>query len=157
MRRAAPPGSSASSSVGEPRVEVVAAEPRVAVGRQHLEDAAAELQDRDVEGAAAEVVDGDDALGALVEAVGERGGRRLVHQAQHLETGEPAGVLRRLALAVVEVGGHGDHRLRHRLAERRLGAALELAQDVGRDLGRRQLAAADARSGPTPWPPSAKR
>ena len=66
------------------------------------------LQDRDVEGAAAEVVDGDRALVALVEAVGERRRGRLVDQAQHLEAGEPAGVARRLALAVVEVGRHGD-------------------------------------------------
>ena len=43
-------------------VEVVAAEVRVAVGGQHLEDAVLHAQDRDVEGAAAEVVDRDHAL-----------------------------------------------------------------------------------------------
>ena len=50
--------------------------------------------------------------------------------------------LRRLALGVVEVGGHGDHGLLHRLAEERLGAVLQGAQDVRRDLGRRDLAVA---------------
>ena len=49
--------------VGQPvddaLVEVVTAEVRVAVGRLDLEDALAQLQDRDVERAAAEVVDGD--------------------------------------------------------------------------------------------------
>ena len=40
-------------------VDVVAAQVRVAVGRQHLEDAVLDAEDRDVEGAAAEVVDGD--------------------------------------------------------------------------------------------------
>ena len=40
-------------------VEVVAAEERVAVGGEHLDDALADAQDRDVERAAAEVVDGD--------------------------------------------------------------------------------------------------
>ena len=50
-------------ALGEPvddaAVEVLAAEVGVAVGRAHLEDAAAQLEDRDVEGAAAEIVDGD--------------------------------------------------------------------------------------------------
>ena len=45
--------------VDDPLVEVVAAEVGVAVGRDDLEDALAQAQDRDVEGAAAEVVDGD--------------------------------------------------------------------------------------------------
>ena len=43
------------------KVDVVAAEMGVAVGRQHLEDAVLDAQDRNVERAAAEVVDGDDA------------------------------------------------------------------------------------------------
>src|SRR5438552_1434898 len=124
----------------EPLVHVVAPEPRVAVGREHLEHAAPELQDGDVEGAAAEIVDGDHPLGTLVETVGKRGGRRLVHEPQHLQAGQPPGVLRRLPLAVIEVGGHGDHRLGHRLAERRLRPSLELPQDVRRHFGRRDLA-----------------
>ncbi len=89
-------------------VDVVAAQVRVAVGGQHFEDAVLELQDRNVEGAAAEVVHGDDAVLALVEAVGERRGGRLVDQAQHFETGDAAGVLGGLALRVVEVRRHGD-------------------------------------------------
>ena len=45
--------------VDDARVEVLAAQEGVAVGRLHLEDAVADLEDRDVEGAAAEVVDRD--------------------------------------------------------------------------------------------------
>ena len=94
-------------------VEVVAAEVVVAVRRLHLEDAVAELEHRDVERAAAEVEDEDRLVGALlVEAVGERGRGRLVDDAQDVEAGDLAGVLRRLALRVVEVGGHGDRRRR---------------------------------------------
>ena len=89
--------------VDDALVEVVAAEVRVAVGRLHLDDALADLEDRDVERAAAEVVDGDRLVLLLVEAVGQRRRRRLVDDAHHLEAGDLAGVLGRLALRVVEV------------------------------------------------------
>jgi hypothetical protein len=58
-----------------------------------LEDAAGQLEDRDVEGAAAEVVDRDALVAWLVQAVGQRGRGRLVDDAQHLEAGDAAGVL----------------------------------------------------------------
>jgi len=74
-------------------VPVVAAEVGVAVGAAHLEDAVAELEDRDVEGAAAEVIDGDLLVLLLVEAVGERGRGGLVDDAQDLKAGDLAGVL----------------------------------------------------------------
>ena len=90
--------------VDDALVEVVAAQVRVAVGGLHLDDPLAHLEDRDVEGAAAEVVDRDRLVLLLVEAVGQRRGRRLVDDALHLEAGDLAGVLRRLALRVVEVG-----------------------------------------------------
>ena len=84
-------------------VDVVAAEVRVAVGRDDLHDVVADLEDRDVERAAAEVVDGDDLVLLLVEAVRERRRRRLVDDALDLEAGDAAGVLGGLALGVVEV------------------------------------------------------
>ena len=92
-------------------IEVVAAEVRIAVGRLDLDDALADFEDRNVERAAAEVVDGDRLVLLLVEPVGERGRRRLVDDAHDLEAGNLPGVLRRLALRVVEVGGNGDDRL----------------------------------------------
>ena len=62
--------------VGEPvhdaLVPVVAAQVCIAVGRLHLEDALADLQDRHIERTAAQIED-QDRLGAfLVQAVGER-------------------------------------------------------------------------------------
>ena len=45
--------------VDDPVVEVHAAQEGVTAGGQHLEDVAGELQHRDVEGAAAQVVDED--------------------------------------------------------------------------------------------------
>ena len=134
----------------EQQVDVVAAEVRVAVGRQHLEHAVLDAQDRDVERAAAEVVDGDEAGVPLVEAVGQRRRRRLVDDAQHLEAGDAAGVARRGALRVVEVRRHGDHRAIDfvvelaLLGEERLGAALQLAQDERGNFRRRELPVAEA-------------
>ena len=74
-------------------VEVLAAQEGIAIGRLHLEDAVADVEDRDVEGAAAEVVDRDLGLLLLFEAVGEGGRSRLVDDAQHFQAGDLAGIL----------------------------------------------------------------
>ena len=63
----------------------------------------AELEHRHVERAAAEVEDEDREVVLLVEPVRERGGGRLVDDAQHLEARDLAGLLGGLALGVVEV------------------------------------------------------
>ena len=47
----------------------------------------------------------------FVHSVGKRSGGRLVDDALHIEPGDLAGILGRLALRVVEVGGDRDHRL----------------------------------------------
>ena len=128
-------------------VEVVAAEVVVTGGRLDLEHAVADLQHRHVERAAAEVEDEDRLVGLLVEPVGQRGRRRLVDDALDVQAGDPAGVLGRLALVVVEVGRDGDDRAVDGLAEVGLGVGLELLQDHRGDLRRRVLLAArlDAR------------
>jgi hypothetical protein len=137
--------------VDEALVEVLAAQERVAVGAQHLELLLAvdlrDLDDRDVEGAAAEVVHGDLAVLAarLVEPVGERGRGRLVDDALDLEAGDAARVLGGLALGIVEVRRHRDHGLGHGLAQVRLGGLLHLHQHVRRDLRRRHLLAVRGR------------
>src|SRR5690606_5137423 len=69
-------------------VEVITTEVRIAVGRQHLEDAFGEIEDRDVVRTTTEVVDGDLLVALLVEAVRERRRRRLVDDAADLETGD---------------------------------------------------------------------
>ena len=74
--------------VDDARVEVLAAEERVAGGRDDLEHAVADLEDRDVERAAAEVVHRDLALDVLAEAVRERRRGRLVDDADDVEAGD---------------------------------------------------------------------
>ena len=120
--------------IDQAKVEVLAAQEGVAVGRLHFEDAIADLEHGDVEGAAAQVVDGDLLAVGLVHAVGEGGRGRLVDDAQDFQAGDLAGVLGGLALGVVEVGRDGDHRLLDLLAEVGLGGLLHLLQDEGRHL-----------------------
>src|SRR3569833_456087 len=117
--------------VDQAQVEVLAAQEGVAVGGLHLEHAVADLQDRDVEGAAAEVIDGDLAAFVLFQAVGQGGRGRLVDDAQHFQAGDLAGVLGGLALGVVEVGRDGNDRLLDLLAEEGFGVVLDLAEDEG--------------------------
>ncbi len=121
--------------VDDALVPVVAAEVGVAGGGLHLEDAFADLEDRDVEGPASEVEHEDGLLLVLlVQPVGEgrRGG--LVDDAQHLEAGDLARLLGGGALGVVEVGGDGDDGLVDRVAEVGLRVPLQLLEDAGRDL-----------------------
>ena len=133
----------ADQPVHEPVVDVIAAEMRVAVRRDDLDDLVTDLEDRDIERAAAHVEHGDQLLLGLVETVGERGRGRLVDDALDLEPGDLAGVLGRLALAVVEVRRHRDDRFGHRLAEELLRCALELHQHARADLGWRVTLAAN--------------
>ena len=117
-------------------VPIVAAEVGVAVGGLDLEDAVADFEHGNIERAAAQVVDGDLLVLLLVEAVGQRGGGRLVDDAQHFEAGDLAGVLGGLALGVVEISGDGDDGLGDFLAELRFGVGLELGQDHRGDFRR---------------------
>ena len=86
-------------------VDVVAAQVRVAVGGLHFHHAFAHFQDGNVEGAAAEVVDGNGFVLLLVKPVGQRRGRGLIHDAQNFETRDFAGIFGRLALASLKYAG----------------------------------------------------
>ena len=129
--------------VDDPLVEVVAAKVRVAVGRLHLDDALSDFEDRNVEGAAAEVVDGNRLVLLLVEAVGQRRRGGLVDDTQHVEAGDFAGVFGRLALRIVEVRRNGDHRIGDLLSEIVLGGRLQLLKNQRGDFRRRVFLAAD--------------
>ena len=137
----------ADDVVDQALVEVFAAEERVAVRGEHFKLLVAvdvrKVDDRNVERAAAQVVDGDlaVALAALVETEGQSRGGRFVDDALHFETGDAAGVLRGLTLAVVEVGRHRDHGFRDRFAEVVFGGLLHLAEHFRAHLLRSELLA----------------
>ncbi len=117
-------------------VEIVAAQEGIAAGGAHLEDAFAHVQDGDIEGAAAQVVDGDDFVLFLVQAVGQGRSGRLVDDAQHFQAGDLAGILGGVALGIVEISRHGDDRLGDRFAQVGFGVGLEFGQDHGRNFRR---------------------
>jgi hypothetical protein len=143
---------------------------RVARRREDLEHAVLEAEEGDIEGATAEVVDGDDLgrvvagggcrrsaagggqgerrcaagrFGAGADAVGQGRGGGLVDDAQDLKAGGGAGVAGGLALGVVEVRGDGDDGLADGPAERGLGTLAEGPQDRGGDLLGRVVATLD--------------
>jgi hypothetical protein len=109
---------------------------RVAVRGLHFEDAVADFENADVKRATTEVIHGDLFVLLLVEAVSERRGGRLVDDAEHFEPRDLAGVLRGLALRVIEISGNRDDGLRDLLAELRFRISLELRENHRADLRR---------------------
>ena len=139
----------ARHEVNQHFVKVVATEVRVAVGADDFENlgfaavraAASDRQYRDVERAAAEVEHDDLFVFLLIQAVGEGCRGWFVDDAGDFQSGDLAGVFRRLPLRVVEVSGDGDDRLVDFVAEIGLRGFLQLAKDLARDfLGREFLA-----------------
>ncbi|EMY33630.1 NAD-specific glutamate dehydrogenase [Arthrobacter crystallopoietes BAB-32] len=135
--------------VNDPLVPVVAAETVVAGGGADLDGGEvilvlADFQQRDVEGAAAEVEDQDELVFlALVEAVGQCSGGRLVDDAQDVHARDFAGFLGGLALGVIEVGRNGDHCIGDLFAQVGLGVVLQLLQDAGGNFLRSVVLAID--------------
>ncbi len=110
-------------------------------GRANLEHAARDLEDRDVEGATAEVVDRDALAVLLPEAVRERRCGRLVDDPLDVEAGDLSRSFGRGTLSVVEVGGHRHHRFGDLLAQISLGDVAHRLEDHRGDLGRRVVLA----------------
>ena len=124
-------------------VEIVAAEVRVAVGRQNLDNAVTDVEDGDIERAAAKVIDHDLLLGFLIDTIGQRCGRRLVDDTLDLQTGDLAGVLGGLTLCVIEVCRNGDDRLGDGASQICLGVSLQLLKDHSGNFLRGVLLAVD--------------
>src|SRR5215469_1337764 len=109
-------------------IDVVATKVSITIRGLHLDHAFANLEDRNIEGAAAEVVDGDGLILLLVQAVGQSRSCRLVDDALYVETGDSACILRCLTLRVVEVSRYGDHSLSHRPTQIVFRSFLQLLQ-----------------------------
>src|ERR1700674_231286 len=110
---------------------------RVAVGGEDLVDIAFagrdELEYGNIKRAAAKIVDGHAAALLFVQAVGERSGSRFVDEPQNFQAGDFAGVLRSLALRVVEISRHGDNGTIDCLAEKSFRPVFQLAENERRN------------------------
>jgi NAD-specific glutamate dehydrogenase. len=130
------------------RIDVFPAQEAVAARRLDLVHALVQMQERDIECAAAQIVDRD--LGVRHHAQtteGQRRGGGLVDDAPDVEPRDAPRVLGGLALAVAEVGRHGDHGIGDRLAQVLLGGLPHLVQNEGRELRRRIVLALDPHPG----------
>ncbi|CEO95606.1 hypothetical protein PBRA_004332 [Plasmodiophora brassicae] len=107
----------------------------VTVRGHDFEDSVVNSQKRDIEGTTAKVVHQDVLLLALlIQAVRDRGGRRLVDDTEDVQAGDLSGILRRLTLGVVEVGWDRDDGRLDFVAQVRLSGFFHLGQDHRGDL-----------------------
>src|SRR5438034_4847931 len=107
--------------IHDARIPIVAAQMRITVGGFDFKNAIADVQHRNVERAAAQIIHGDFLILFLVETIGQRSCRWFVDDAQHFQPGDAAGVFRGLSLRIGEVRGHGDDGLRDVFAKAPLG------------------------------------
>ena len=98
-------------------VEVFAAEEGIAVGALHFEDAVANFEHRNIEGAAAQIEHHDSLVFGILQTVGEccRGG--FVDDALNVQPRNGPGLLGGLALGIVEVGRYRDDGVGHGFAD----------------------------------------
>jgi len=95
----------------------------------YFEDAVAYIENGDVEGTAAQVVDQDGFVLLLIQSVGKACRGWFVDNAQYFKTGDFTGVLGCCALCVVKVRRDGDDCLIDGLAEVCFGVGLKLLQN----------------------------
>ena len=115
-------------------VVVITAQAGVATGGDDFKNALRQPQNRDVKGATTQVVNGVDAFAGIVQTVCDGGSRRLVDEAQHIETRELCGVFGGLSLRIVKVGRHGDHRAKQVFVEAVFCAVTQGSQNIGAHL-----------------------
>src|SRR5579872_6803205 len=125
--------------VHDPLVDIVTAQMRVAVGGFHFEQAFANLENGNIEGASAKVVYGNGLVLFLVETIGQRGGSGLIDDPLYIEASDFSSVLGCLALGVIKVRRDSNYRIGHFFAEVVFGCLLQLLQNHGGDLLRRVL------------------
>ena len=91
-------------------VKIIPTQRGVAPRGHDFEDTAAKLQDRDIKGATAEVINDKTTLSLLIKPISDCRGRRLVQKTQDRDASQTSCILRGLALSIIKVGRDSDHR-----------------------------------------------
>ena len=111
----------------------------IAIGGFDFKDAIADFQHRDIKGAPAQVINGDFFVLFLIQPVSQRGGGRLVNDAQDFQTGDSPCILGRLPLRVIEISRDSNHGLGNLLAQAHFSVGFHLRKNHGRDFRRTEL------------------
>lgn len=109
---------------------------RVSIGGFYLEYAIPNFQDGYIKGSSAQVEYGDLLIVLLIQPVCQGCRRRFIDDPLDVQSCDLAGILCGLALAVVEIGRHGNDRICHWPTQMRLGCFLDIGQYIGRYFGR---------------------
>jgi len=112
-------------------VEIVATQRGITAGGHHLEHPLGQLENGNVKGSTTQVVDCIDPLGCVIQAIGNGCRRRLVEQAQHIETRQAGGIFRRLTLGVIEIGRDRNDRSHQIATQPRFSACFQGFQNLG--------------------------
>ena len=124
--------------IGQPiddaTIPIVATQLGVPAGGFDVKDAIGDPQHRDIEGAPAQVEHQHPFDGTSIEAVGQGSGGGFVEDPFDADASQAPGVAGGLALGIVEIGRHGDHRCLHRLTEVGGRVINQLAQQAGHQL-----------------------
>ena len=84
----------------------------ITVGGEHLENAILHFKNREVEGAAAQIINRHPRLVLeLIKTIGKRGGSRLVNNPHNLQTSELSCSLGRCTLPIVKIRRNRNNRL----------------------------------------------
>ena len=116
---------------------------RITVRGFYFNDAFSDLQNRDIERTAAEVINRDRLILLLIETIGQGRRRRFINDSEDLQTRNTSSIFGRLALRVIEVGWNGNDRLVDFLADVVLSRGFQLLKNHRRYFRRRIFFAAD--------------
>ena len=112
---------------------------RVAKRGQDFDDAGFDGNDRNIKRATAQVINEHLVWIVTLRIVNQSGSGWFVHNPQHFQTRQFAGVAGGFPLAVIEVGGHGDHGAVDFASEVLFCPLTQASEDHGGNFRRRKL------------------
>ncbi len=125
--------------VDQTQIEIFATQVGIPIGGFYFKYTFTDLQDGDIKGTATQVKDRNLLFSFLVQAIGQRGGRRLIDNTEHIQPGNLPGILGGLALAIVEISRNRDDGISNFLTQILFRSLFDIGQNKGRNLSRAVL------------------